>query len=120
MNVGARVLVGRGKGVLVRVARGALVPEVNVTIGIREGVCVGVREGVRVTVDVSDGVFDGVEVGAVDVGNGPSRACEVSAIAVRVPLDVRPVSRMPRGISKMLESPRIKPIDNKHINKAFR
>ena len=120
MGEGAWVLVGGGKGVLVRVGRGALVPEVNVTTGISEGVCVGVGEGVRVNVDVWDGILEGVDVGAVEVGNGPSRAWEVSAMAVRVPLDVRPMSRLPRGISRMLESPRIKPIDKRHINNAFR
>jgi hypothetical protein len=43
--------------------------------------------GVTVGVDVMLGVQEGVGVGPVAVGNGPSSAWKVRAIAVRVLLD---------------------------------
>jgi len=49
-------------------------------MGVGEGVVLGV--GVEVAVGAR--VRDGVGVGPVGVGNGPKRACEVSAMAVRV------------------------------------
>lgn len=90
---GTRVVVGRagtavrvrvGLAVFVNVARTARVRAVKVmnTCGVAVGV--RVRVGVGVGVSLGPGVFEAVAVGAVAVGKGPSRACEVSASAVRV------------------------------------
>jgi hypothetical protein len=57
--------------------------KVITTTGVTVGV--GVRVGVRVPVSVGAGVSDGVGVGAVELGNGPKSAWDVSATAVRVP-----------------------------------
>ena len=120
VRVGRGVLVGGGKGVLVVVGRESRVLAVKVMTGRGVNVRVGVRVGVRLGVNVADGTMEGVAVGAMDVGNGPNRDCEVSARAVRVPRDVRPASRPPGEISKMLERPTIKPIIKRHTNKAFK
>ena len=82
--MGLGVLVAGGRGVLVKVTRGWLVRAVNVmnVIGVEVGV--RVRVGVRVGVQVGLEISEAVAVGAVDVGKGPSRACAVSARAVRV------------------------------------
>ena len=91
VNVGRkRVEVGRKVGAEVNVLvtrpgslvrRVAVVGKVAVTVGVRvtEGVAVG-SAGVRL------GRSEGVMVGAVEVGKGPSSAPEVSARAVLVPL----------------------------------
>jgi hypothetical protein len=50
--------------------------------------------GVRVGVKVWDGVSEGVEVGAVEVGNGANSACDVSATAVRVLFAFRCASKV--------------------------
>jgi hypothetical protein len=87
---GVRVRVGRGvqvggrTGVFVFVGRAAIVRAVKVTNTCGVAVEVGVRVGVRVGVEVGEGISDAVGVGAVEVGNGPSSACAVSASAVRV------------------------------------
>ena len=81
---GLGVAVAGGRGVLVNVGRGWLVRAVKVTITTGVAVGVGVRVGVRVGVQVGVKTSVDVAVGSVEVGNGPSRACEVSARAVRV------------------------------------
>ena len=78
-----------GGGVLVNVARDSRVRAVKVTNTSGVAVGVRVRVGVRVEVPVGPGVSEGVALGAVAVGKGPSRACEVSASAVRVLLAPR-------------------------------
>jgi hypothetical protein len=45
---------------------------------------VGTNVAVRVGVNVGDGTSEAVGVGAVEVGNGPRRDCDVSASAVPV------------------------------------
>ena len=96
--VASRVLVGRAVGVRVEVGRSVAVrvivalalgkPVRSVTVLHTKGVRVAVAEGVQVTVGVRvpPGVLGAVGVGPVPVGNGPSRAFEVNAIAVRVRL----------------------------------
>ena len=84
VRVGLGVAVAGGRGVLVNVARGWLVRAVKVTNTRGVAVGVGVRVGVRVGVQVGVKTSVAVTVGSVEVGNGPSRACEVSARAVRV------------------------------------
>ena len=73
-----------GRGVLVNVARTAMVRSVRVVSGIQVCVGVRVRVDVRVGVEVGAGVSEAVGVGAVKVGKGPSSAPDVSATAVRV------------------------------------
>ena len=84
VRVGLGVAVAGGRGVLVNVDRGWLVRAVKVTITAVVAVGVGVRVGVRVGVQVGVKISVAVAVGSVEVGKGPSRACEVSARAVRV------------------------------------
>ena len=74
-----------GRAVAVNVARGSMVFAVKVMTTTGVAVLVGVRVGVRVAVEVGAGVSDGVGVGAVELGNGPKSAWDVSATAVRVP-----------------------------------
>ena len=83
-RVGLGVAVAGGRGVLVNVGRGWLVRDVKVTITTGVAVGVSVRVGVRVGVQVGVKISVAVAVGSVEVGKGPSRACEVSARAVRV------------------------------------
>ena len=82
--VGLGVLVAGGRTVFVKVDRGWSVRAVNVMKTRGVGVEVGVRVGVRVGVPVGLGISEAVAVGAVAVGNGPSRASDVSARAVPV------------------------------------
>ena len=94
--VASRVLVGGGVGVRVEVGRSVAVrvivalgrPVRSVPVLHTKGVRVAVGEGVQVTVGVRvlSGARGGVGEGPVAVGNGPSRAFEVNAIAVRVRL----------------------------------
>ena len=69
---------------MVKVTRGWLVRAVKLMRGTGVWVGVRVRVGVRVGVQVGLEMSVAVAVGAVDVGKGPSRACAVSARAVRV------------------------------------
>jgi hypothetical protein len=62
---------------------------VNETSGIGVTVLVRVIVGVRVGELVGEGVSEAVAVGAVEVGKGPSSACDVRATAVRVLLASR-------------------------------
>src|ERR1041385_4956802 len=89
---------------------GALVRGANVSIKSRIAVGVRVVVGVSVTVGVAVGVFEAVGVGRVPVGNGPSKNCWVSAIAVLVPgtplcaltpVDGRNVIHMSKLINKI-------------------
>jgi hypothetical protein len=90
VRVGLGELVAEGRGVFVNVARGKSVRAVMVMNGIGVAVEVGVRVGVRVGVQVEVKISEAVALGAVDVGKGPSRDCEVSARAVPVLLASRP------------------------------
>lgn len=79
-------IVGRGRGVLVCVGRASGVRSVRVkyTKGVR--VRVGTKVGVWLAVGVGEGISEAVAVGAVEVGKGPSSACDVPASAVLVPI----------------------------------
>jgi hypothetical protein len=82
--VGRRVG-GMGVDVDVIVGPATLVRGVKVGINVLVGLGVRVTVGVAVgSVGVSVGVSEGVTVGAVEVGNGPSRASAVNAMAVFV------------------------------------
>lgn len=87
-RVGVRVAVGRSVAVRVIVALALGSPVRSVPVLHTKGVRLAVGEGVQVTVGVRvpSRVRAGVGVGPVAVGNGPSRAFEVNAIAVRVRL----------------------------------
>ena len=86
-----------------REVRGTRVRGVGVLIKKRKGVRVGVLLGVTVGVGVMVGVFEAVVVGRVPVGKGPSRASEVNATDVRVPLTLALIpSPSTFGRSKMI------------------
>ena len=81
-----RVEVGAKVETPVAVSPGWRVRRVGVNGNVAVGDGVRVAEGVGVgMVEVMVGVPEGVCVGTVEVGNGPSRASEVSASAVLVP-----------------------------------
>lgn len=117
VGVGLGVLVEGGRGVFVNVARGSLVRAVTVMNTRGVAVAVGVRVGVRVGVSVGLGISEAVAVGAVEVGKGPSRACEVSARAVRVRIAFRCRSVESRDSREAsADTARIKPINKSIAN----
>ena len=72
-----------GRGVSVNAVRSLGVPLTKRSwVAEAVKVAVGVKEGVAETSRVAVGVKDGVRVGRVEVGKGPSSACEVPAMAV--------------------------------------
>jgi hypothetical protein len=94
--------VGRTGGVgvtsAVEVGPGSRVRGVFVTGNVAVGEGVTVEDGVAVgIVGVRVGVSEAVAVGTVEVGNGPSSACDVPARAVLVPLAIRNRFRSPIG-----------------------
>ena len=121
VRVGGGVRVSVGRGVLVNVPRDRVARAVNVTN--TNGVAVGVRVrvGVGVMVKVGGGVSDTVGVGAVEVGKGPSSACDVSATAVRVLSALRSDSTR-SGCRRDIRTymPRIKPSNKSPANNSCR
>ena len=86
VRVGKCVAVGDARKIAVWVNRLWVGTVVNVTKDVCEGtgvnVTLGVKDGVAEMRGVAVGVEEAVLVGAVWVGNGPSRACAVPANAV--------------------------------------
>lgn len=118
---GGRLVGASGVDVPMSVGSGSRTRGVALTSKVAVGVEVRVRVGVAVAiVEVAVGISDGVDVGAVDVGKGPSRAAAVCAMADFVPAAVLDVSRswrhgFPNRITKVNNG---KPI-NKRICRSL-
>lgn len=87
VRVGTRVRVGKRGGVLVfvsEVCSSVALARNNVRVLAGVMVLLGVNVGVAEISGVAVGVLEGVLLGMVDVGKGPSSACMVPAMAVLI------------------------------------